>query len=96
MKEKILIFLFDGFADWEIAYLTPEITKNQAFDLIYFSQDGDAVVSMGGLRISPDKSLQEINTNEIEMLILPGGTAWEKDENDSIDLLVKNLFVEGT
>lgn len=75
---KIYIFLFEGFSDWEIAYLTPEIRKNKEFDLIYFSKDGKSVVSMGGLSVSPNISLEEINANDVDMLILPGGTAWEK------------------
>jgi len=95
MKKKIFIFLFDGFSDWEISYLTPELNKNEAFDLIYFSQDGHSVLSMGGLRISPDRSLKEINAKDVEMLILPGGTAWEKDKNDFLDSLVETLFTTG-
>jgi putative intracellular protease/amidase len=95
MKKKIFIYLFDGFSDWEIAYLTPEIKKNEAFELRYFSKDGKPVVSMGGLTILPEISLAEINIPAIEMLILPGGLAWEKDENDFIDAFVKNLFETG-
>jgi len=32
MKKQIFIFLFDGFSDWEIAYLTSEIQKSEKFD----------------------------------------------------------------
>jgi putative intracellular protease/amidase len=95
MKKKIYIYLFNGFSDWEIAYLTPEIKKNDAFELIYFSKEGKPIVSMGGLSIMPDISLSEINADDVEILILPGGFAWEKDENDFIDSLVKNLFKKG-
>lgn len=95
MKKKIFVYLFDGFSDWEIAYLTPEINKSDAFDLIYFSIDGNSVLSMGGLEISPDISLKEISQGEVEMLILPGGTAWEKDQNNGIESFVKKLFAEG-
>jgi len=95
MKKKIFICLFDGFSDWEIAYLTPEIKKNKEFEIIYFSKDGKPVSSMGGLRILPEISLAEIKTDDVDMLILPGGVAWEKDENDFIDSLVKNLFERG-
>lgn len=94
MKKKIFVFLFDGFSDWEIAYLTPEIKKSEKFDLIYFSRNGKSVLSMGGLRISPDLSLEEINPGEVEMLILPGGTAWEKEENSFIDSFVNDLFIK--
>ena len=95
MKRKILIYLFNGFSDWEIAYLTPEIKKNDAFELIFFSKEGKPIVSMGGLSIIPDTSLAAINADDVEMLILPGGVAWEKDENNFIDSLVKSLFKKG-
>ncbi len=95
MKKKIFTFLFNGFSDWEIAYLTPEIKKNKEFDLIYFSKDGNSVLSMGDLRVSPNISITEINVNDVDMLILPGGTAWEKGENNELDPLVKALFEKG-
>lgn len=94
MKKKIFVFLFNGFSDWEIAYLSPEIRKSDVFDLIYFSKDGKPVLSMGGLRVLPEMSLPEISTNDVYMLILPGGTTWEKGENREIDLFVKTLFIE--
>jgi putative intracellular protease/amidase len=94
--KKIFVFLFDGFSDWEIAYVTPEIKKNEAFELVYFSYEGNPVVSMGGLHISPGISLKDVNPNEVEMLILPGGEAWEKDENDMITPLIKSLVEKGT
>lgn len=95
MKKKIHIFLFDGFSDWEISYLTPEINKSEDFDLIFFSQNGDSVLSMGGLRISPTISMEDVKPNEVEMLILPGGTAWETCNNNFIDSLTMNLFESG-
>lgn len=95
MKNKIFVYLFNGYSDWEIAYLSPEIKKSSLFDLVYFSGNGKPVVSMGGLRVQPDMSLSEISIDDICMLILPGGTAWEKGENTEIDQLLKMLFVKG-
>ena len=92
MKKKILIFLFDGFSDWEISYLTPEINKSEQFDLVYFSKDGNSVSSMGGLQISPNASLAEINIEDLDMLILPGGTACEKGENKELNQFTKAVF----
>jgi putative intracellular protease/amidase len=95
MKKKILIFLFDGFSDWEISYLTPEINKSDRFDLVYFSKDGNTVSSMGGLQIKPNTSLSEINIEDLDMLILPGGTAWEKGENNELNQFAKAVFEKG-
>ena len=92
MKQKIFIYLFDGFSDWEISYLSPEINKSDKFELVYFSDDGNAVTSMGGLKVLPDISLAEINADKIEMLILPGGTIWETGANEKLATLVQTLW----
>ncbi len=89
--KNIYIYLFDGFSDWELSYLTPEINKDANFNLCFFSDDGQSVKSMGGLQISPTHGLAEVKTSEVEMLILPGGTAWEKGEITSIHDLVHDL-----
>ncbi|RPH31808.1 MAG: glutamine amidotransferase [Bacteroidales bacterium] len=94
MKKKIFVFLFNGYSDWEIAYLAPEIKKSDVYELVYFSKDGKPVQSMGGLCVLPEMSFPEININHVYMLILPGGTAWEIGENREIDLFIKTLFAE--
>ena len=92
---KIHVFLFDGFSDWEISYLTSEINKSEAFELVYFSKDGNPVISMGGLQIMPRTSLADLKFNDVDLLILPGGTAWEKGENKEIEKLTIDLFESG-
>ena len=69
MKKKVFIFLFNGFSDWEISYLTPEINKSEKFEIVYFSKDGNPVVSMGGLKITPDISFAEVDVNDIACIV---------------------------
>lgn len=88
---NIYIFLFNGFSDWEISYLTPEIHKNSNFNLFFLSTNGTPVKSMGGLEVSNVSAISDVNTEDIDMLILPGGIAWEKGENDHIKSLVLQL-----
>lgn len=90
MKKKIFIFLFDGYSDWEIAYLTPEIHKSEHFEVVYFSKDGNPVTSMGGLKITPTMSLPEVNIRNLHLLVLPGGEAWDRGENTEVENLVKS------
>jgi len=94
-KQRIYIFLYDGFSDWEIAYLTPEINKNDDYELVYFSKSGDPILSMGGLKVMPDVGLTEVEATDMDMLILPGGTAWEVSENSEIKALVMGQFMSG-
>lgn len=95
MKKKVLVFLFDGFSDWEISYLTPEVNRSEQFELIYFSKDGKQVTSMGGLQVKPAASLAEVSVEDLAMLILPGGTAWEKGENGEISEFLTEAFEKG-
>ena len=92
MKKKVHIFLFDGFSDWEIAFLSPELSKSADFVPFYFTVDGSPVTSMGALRVSPDSALKDIDVDEVDTLVLPGGTAWEKGENGEISSLVQELL----
>ena len=93
--KKIFVFIFDGFSDWEIAYLTPEINKSEKFELIYFSTEANSISSMGGLQITPDTTLGEITLDSIDLLILPGGNTWEKGENREIEKLTRGVFDSG-
>lgn len=92
---EIYVFLFDGYSDWEISYLSPEINKSEKFRLVYFSVNGDMVTSMGGLQVKPATSLGKIKVKEIDLLILPGGTAWEQGGNKEIEKIIKDLFEAG-
>ncbi len=92
MKHKIYVYLFEGYSDWEIAYLTPEIHKSNNHELIFVSDNGGPVTSMGGLQVQAHHSLNKITTDEIGLLILPGGEAWEKGGNTEIESLVSKAY----
>lgn len=94
-KKNICVFLFDGYSDWEISYFAPEINKSGRFDIIYFSGNGASVHSMGGLCVTPTKSLADLDMNAVDMLVLPGGAAWEKGLNREVEKLTAELFAKG-
>jgi len=89
---NVYVFLFDGFSDWEIAYLMPELRKSEKINLKTFSINGSFVTSMGGLKISPDLSLAELEITENSLLVLPGGNAWDTGKITGIDNLVKTFY----
>jgi len=93
--KKVIVFLFDGFSDWEIAYLAPEVNRSKQFELVYISKDGGPVTSMGGLLIQPAASVADVDINDLAMLVLPGGTAWEKGENSEVSELIIEAFKRG-
>lgn len=92
MKRKIFIYLFDGYSDWEIAYLAPELNKSQNHELIYVSENGDPVTSMGGLQVNPGSKLSEIKEDEVDLIVLPGGELWEKESPKEIEKFVNKVY----
>ena len=77
---RVYVLVFDGFADWEPAYALAELRRwgKRTVRTVGFTQA--PVVSMGGLRISPDLELSAVRAADVELLILPGGNRWESDE----------------
>nr|WP_297163934.1 DJ-1/PfpI family protein [uncultured Dysgonomonas sp.] len=94
-KKNVYIYLFDGFSDWEIAYLTPELKKNKEINLLTFSDTGKSVFSMGGLEVIPNISSADIDISGIDLLLLPGGFIWETNNPDQInvDCLVEKVYL---
>lgn len=91
-KRKCFFFIFNGYPDWEPSLAIASLNKYSDFSIYPFSIDGAAVESLGGLKIQPERSLDELNVNEIDLLILPGGDAWSQGLNDAIAPLVEKLI----
>lgn len=84
MKNQILVYIFDGYADWEPAYACAELNAPTAkYSVKTISHDLEPKTSMGGFRVLPDYSVHEF-PREFSMLILAGGFAWMEQENDDV------------
>lgn len=94
MKKEILTFIFDGYADWESAYICSELNALETDYVVKtLSFDKEPKKSMGGFNIIPDYSMSDYPKN-FEMLLLIGGNAWMEEKNNNIkpivDYAVKN------
>lgn len=81
------LFVFDGMADWEPAFAIASI-QNPRFQLRpgrYRIQTAARslapVTTMGGVRILPDITIDEVCPARSSLLILPGGELWERGGN---------------
>lgn len=89
MKE-VLIFITDGFADWEASYVSAELNKpGTGFRVKTIAIDQEPKVSMGEIRVLPDYSVKEFYPNvDMAMLIIPGGTQWREAKNQQAKVIV--------
>ena len=88
------VIVFEGFADWEPAHALAELRRYGKRQVLSVGFTVAPVVSMGGLRITPDTTLDAVAPPEVELLILPGGDMWQGDEYDAaaISALVRELL----
>lgn len=91
MKKIVLLFLLSNYADWEAGYVAAELNSYEDINpycIKTISISDKPVYSIGGLRVLPDYSLEDI-PEEYEALILIGGTDWRASESKKIVPLVK-------
>lgn len=78
---KILCFISDQFADFEITLAIHKIRNVGKRDIITVGYDCELVVSESGIRYKPDLTLQEaIKLEDVEGLIIPGGPIHNQKE----------------
>ncbi|WP_409300829.1 DJ-1/PfpI family protein [Peribacillus sp. SCS-155] len=70
-KEKALLFIYEGFAEYEISAAISMLRDSHT--VVTISVDKGAVVSEAGLTIIPDLTLNEAVLEDFELLIVPGG-----------------------
>ena len=95
MRNTVYFFVFDGYADWEAALALCEIRRPGDFRVRTVALDRRPVQSMGGLTVLPDLSLDEIDIDRALLMILPGGTAWERGEIEHVSATLRRLHGEG-
>ncbi len=89
MKKEVLVFIFDGYADWEPAYVCSELNAPESgYQVKTVAFDKSPKVSMGGFRVLPDYAVDEV-PKSFYLLILSGGYAWMEQKNNAILPLVR-------
>jgi len=83
MKE-VLIFIFNGYADWESAFIGSELNgADSGYIVKTISLDKSPKTSMAGFKVTPDYSVEDY-PHTFSLLILTGGNAWMGKSNNSI------------
>ncbi len=81
----IYIYILDSLADWEIGYAIAELNSGRFFkknakqiSLKTVSHSKTPIITMGGMTIVPDCSIDDIIVSQATMLLLPGADTWDK------------------
>ncbi|MFB7720266.1 type 1 glutamine amidotransferase family protein [Nocardia sp. NPDC056100] len=86
MTKTVHLAVYDTFSDWEPGFATAHINRPLwhrepgEWQVRTVGATKDSVVSMGGMRVTPDLTLDELSPADSAMLILPGSATWESGE----------------
>jgi len=94
MKPKACLFVFDGLADWEPALALCEIRKSGRYEVLAAAESCEPVLTMAGLKIMPDITIDQIEPRETTIFILPGGDRWEKGPYPKVEELLRRLHAQ--
>lgn len=91
--KKILVFIFEGMTDYEITFVMHLLNTSGNMEIITIAYDKEPIVGRSGLKVVPNKSLEEVKLEEVEGLIIPGG--WFGDFKPALINMVKGLNEKG-
>lgn len=89
MKEKVYVFVFDGFADWEPAHALCGVAMSGKQHVVTVGLTLQPIRSMGGLKVVPDTTVEQVSHEEAALFMLPGGHLWEQGSSPPVIRLLQ-------
>lgn len=100
--KTIYIYVLDTLADWELGHVTAELNSRRFFKsdapLLSIKTVSDAkapISTMGGIKITPDCLVEDVELSEDSVLLLIGADTWRDPKHLSILGIAKKLLSVG-
>ncbi|MBH5336187.1 DJ-1/PfpI family protein [Streptomyces pactum] len=89
-QPTVHVAVYDTLADWEIGHVTAYLRNTTAqrpprtgFAVRTVGATREPVETMGGLRVTPDLTLDELSPQDSALLILPGAATWDEGSDNA-------------
>jgi len=73
---KLVTIFTDGYADWECALIMATARVHLGMDVQTATPDGQSVTSAGGVKIVPELSVNDIDPDSTDVVLVCGGNIW--------------------
>jgi putative intracellular protease/amidase len=74
----ITAILTDNYSDWEFGLMAAAARGFCGVDVVTASPDGATVRSMGGLTVTPDMAIHDIDLTRTDAVAIIGGAIWDR------------------
>jgi len=86
---KILVFIYDEMADFEITYATHLLGANAGKELVTISYEDKIIKSKCGMEYKAQRLVKDVLNEEVEGLLIPGG--WNGEIRPELMELIQSL-----
>lgn len=97
--KTIYLYVTNTLADWEPGYTIAELNSGRYFKkdaekhrVKTFGLNKETATSLGGIKLTPDVTIDEIALDEIGLLLLPGADTWGDDKHEPVFSLVRKCL----
>jgi putative intracellular protease/amidase len=92
------VYVLDTLADWEIGFIAAEsnsrryFAKNTRLEFVKIGNTLEPIKTMGGINITPEKAISDVEFQEGDLLVLPGADTWMDEKNKNILEIVSEVI----
>lgn len=90
---KILVFIFDEMADYQITFITHLLSTSAGKEILTIAYEDKIIKGRSGLSYKPEKLVADVLNEDVEGLIICGG--WYGDVRKELIDLISNLNSKG-
>lgn len=90
---KILVFMYNDMADFEVTYATHLLGHELSFEIVPCAYDMNPVKSKGGMLYLPAITISEAKAEDYEGFIIPGG--WNPVVREEMLQLINSFYDSG-
>jgi hypothetical protein len=98
-QQNVYLFVFDGLSDWEMGYAVaginnPKLQFNPCgHRLRTVSSQRASILTVGGVRIETDLTLDHLSPEGSALLILPVRAAWDSGQNIQVVDVARDILM---
>ncbi len=97
-RRTCYLYVLNTLADWEIGFITAElrsnryVSKKMKYEIITVGNSLEPTVTMGGMTITPERPVEDVEFKEGDLLVLPGADTWMEEANRKILNILPGLL----
>jgi putative intracellular protease/amidase len=91
--EKVLVFIYDGMADFEITFVTHLLGADCGKEIVTIAYEDKLIKSKSGIIYKPARLIKDVLAEEVDGLIIPGG--WNGEIRPELIELIQSINAKG-